>query len=100
MISPVEEEEIRIRIGTNEINQSESARLLGVTMDKDQKWNSHVWGKNGLVKALNASLYQIRRLKNHLPKDKIKIVVDDNLSNIIHTQNKMLHTYRPFTNPL
>ena len=29
------------------VQEKESAKLLGITMDNDQKWNSHFWGKKG-----------------------------------------------------
>ena len=45
-------------------------------MDEDQKWTSHYWGKNGLIPALNKKLFAIRRLANHIPREKLKNVVD------------------------
>ena len=47
------EELVKIRVGEIEIPQAKSARLLGMDLDDDQKWQSHFWGKKGLIKALN-----------------------------------------------
>ena len=44
---------LKIMVGTSEITEVESAKLLGVMMDNDQKWNSHFWGKKGLLNSLN-----------------------------------------------
>ena len=45
-------------------------------MVNDQNWTSHFWGKKGLLQALNQKLYAIRRIANHIPKDKLKQIVD------------------------
>ena len=66
----------RIKVGNSEIVQTGSAKLLGVTMDDDQKWTSHFWGKNGLIPALNKRLFLIRRISNHIPAFNIKKMVD------------------------
>ena len=43
-------------------------------IDNDQKWTNHFWGKGGLLQALNHRLFVIRRIANHIPKDKLKTV--------------------------
>ena len=58
------------------IQQSESAKLLGIEIDEDQNWNTHFHGKKGLIKTLNQRLYLIRRISNHLPKKKLKKIID------------------------
>ena len=45
-------------------------------MDNDQKWNSHFWGKKGLLQALYKRIFAIRRISNHIPKDKPKHIVN------------------------
>ena len=47
----------------------ESAKLLGIRMDNDQKWTSQFWGKKNLLNALNQRLLATRRISNHIPKD-------------------------------
>ena len=61
----------KIKVGDSEIEEAKSAKLLGMTMDNVQKWTSHFWGKKGLLKALNQRLFAIRRIANHIPKDKL-----------------------------
>ena len=48
--------------------------MRSMTIYEDQIWNSHFWGKNGLMTALNKRLYTIKRLANHIPRDKLKEV--------------------------
>ena len=43
-------------------------------LDSDQKWTSHFWGKGGLLQALNQRLFVIRRIANHIPKEKLKLI--------------------------
>ena len=52
----------KIKVGPAEIEQVSSAKLLGITMDEDQKWTSHFWGKKGLLQALNQRLFAIGRI--------------------------------------
>ena len=65
------EELVKIRVGEIEIPQAKSARLLGMDLDDDQKWQSHFWGKKGLIKALNNRMFSIRRIKGHIPQNKL-----------------------------
>ena len=64
-----------IKVRSAEIQETESAKLLGITMDNDQIWTSHFWGKKGLLQFLNQILYATRRIANHIPKDTFKQVV-------------------------
>ena len=34
-----------IKVGSSEIQQVKSAKLLGIFMNEDQKWTSHFWGE-------------------------------------------------------
>ena len=61
----------KIRVGNSEVEEVKSAKLLGMTMDNDQKWTNHFWGKKGLLNALNQRLFAIRRIANHIPKEKL-----------------------------
>ena len=65
-----------LRNRSNSYHHPSSAKLLGITMDNDQKWASHFTGKNGLIPALTRRLFTIRRLVNHLPRQKLRNVVD------------------------
>ena len=70
------EEQIKIRIGEEEIFQVHSAKLLGMTFNDKQNWSDHVAGKGGLLKALNQRLFLIRRLKNVLNHTALLKVAD------------------------
>ena len=61
----------KIRVGNSEVEEVKSTKLLGMTMDNDQKWTNHFWGKKGLLNALNQRLFAIRRIANHIPKEKL-----------------------------
>lgn len=54
------------------VTQETNTKLLGVFIEESQKWNSHV---SQLVKALNSRLFQIRRIKNQIPKGCIMKIV-------------------------
>ena len=66
----------KIRVGNSEVEEVRSAKLLGMTMDSDQKWTNHFWGKKGLLNALNQRLFAIRRIANHIPKEKLSQVAN------------------------
>ena len=57
-----------------EVTQTHSAKLLGIIMDDDLKWNSYFWGKGRLLPALNKRLYAIRRLA--IPRNMLKNVAN------------------------
>jgi hypothetical protein len=56
--------------------ESKSAKLLGVVMDNDQKWKSHFCGKSGLLSSLNQRFFMVKRMSNHISKNKLCKVVD------------------------
>ena len=55
---------IRINIGNSEVIQEHNTKLLGVILDDDQKWSSHI---NKLISSLNSRLFLVKRLSNHMP---------------------------------
>ena len=65
-----------IKIGKDSITQEHSAKLLGMTMDDNQAWKSHIHGKGGLIPSLNKRLYTLKRLRNHLNDACLKKVAD------------------------
>ena len=38
-----------IQVRTAKIEEAMSAKLLGITMDNDQKWTSHFWGNEKIT---------------------------------------------------
>ncbi len=63
-------------MGNHEIMESKSAKLLGVAMDNDQKWKSHFCGKGGLLASLNQRLFMVKRMSNHISKNKLRKIED------------------------
>ena len=72
----VESELKQIKVGVHTITESSNAKLLGMTIDNDQKWKSHIFGVKGLISSLNQRLFFIKRISSHLPNNKISTIVD------------------------
>ena len=53
-------------MGGEIISQESSAKLLGLTFDDNQKWQSQISGTGGMLASLNQRLLIIRRLRNSL----------------------------------
>ena len=58
------------------MTQVHSARLLGITLDDNQKWTSQLSGKGGVIPSLNSRLFIIKRLSNYICKERLKRVAD------------------------
>ena len=68
--------DVKIKIGSDMVTREFTAKLLGIQFQDNQKWNTQVHGKGGLLSSLNSRLYFIRRLKNHLAFKSILKLVD------------------------
>ena len=66
----------KIKVGDVEISQERSAKLLGVTMDDSQKWNTQIYGKGGTLSSLSSRMFVIKRIQNQVGKKSIKKIVD------------------------
>jgi hypothetical protein len=62
---------VSIRVGNTIIKQEKSTKLLGMTIEKNQCWKEHFFGKNGLISSLNKRLFMIKRVSNHIPQTKL-----------------------------
>ena len=51
------EENIKLRIGNEEVFQVQSAKLLGMTFDNSQKWTEHIYGTGDILSKLNQRLF-------------------------------------------
>ena len=51
-------------------------KLLGMTLEDNQKWDTYIHGKGCLISSLNSRLFQVKRLKNHQNSDSLNKVVD------------------------
>ena len=63
---------ITIKIGKDEINQENSAKLLGISFDDNQKWDTQINGKGGIISSLNQRLFLLRRLANSINRKALK----------------------------
>ena len=62
--------EVSIILENEIINNSNSVKLLGVTIDKKLDFNEHV---TELCKKANQKLHALARISNYMDKDKLKI---------------------------
>ena len=69
-------DKITIKVGNENITQETNAKLLGVTIDDNQKWHTQIYGIGGLLSSLNSRLFMIRRLRNALNKESIIKIAD------------------------
>ena len=67
---------MEVSIGLDNIQQEKKAKLLGISFEDNQKWTHQVYGKNGVIAALNRRQYVIKRLKNHVNMKSLLKIVD------------------------
>ena len=53
------------------VTQEHSTKLLGMSINDTLNWKEHFYGKNGLIASLNKRLFAIRRVANHIPREKL-----------------------------
>ena len=61
-----------IQIGKDLVKRSDSTKLLGIKLDDNQKWSTHI---DGLIGDLNKRTFTIRRISNQIPQNKVINVV-------------------------
>ena len=49
--------DITVKTGKDKIKQENHAKLLGVIFDDNQRWNSQIHGKGGIISSLNQRLF-------------------------------------------
>ena len=62
-----------IRVGTETIQVSKKTKLLGVDIDENQKWSTHI---HNVVGALDRRLFQIRRMSNQISEKGLRKITD------------------------
>ena len=65
-----------VKVGDIEVKQERSAKLLGVTIDDSQHWNSQIYGKGGTLSSLSSRMFVVKRIQNQVGKSGIKKIVD------------------------
>ena len=73
-------EQINILVGSAKIEAEQSAKLLGVTLDCNQKWKSQI---QGVISSLNSRMFLLRRLQRAISKDRLVRIADSIYSSII-----------------
>ena len=68
--------QVSLNIGGEIVQPERSATLLGVKFEDNQEWDNQIFGKGGVLSALNSRHYFIRRLMSHLSVQSIRKVVD------------------------
>ena len=66
-------EAVSVKVGDTEIQQSTTARLLGVEIDEEQKWKPQV---DKLITALDRRLFYLRRIAGKISNKGLKKVTD------------------------
>ena len=72
----LESNPINIKIGNETVSAEESAKLLGIILDNNQKWKSQIQGIGGTISNLNSRLYLLRRLSRAISKDILQKISD------------------------
>ena len=62
-----------IRVGKEDVKATQTANVLGIFIDKNQKWTTHL---HKLVTALDRRLYQIRRMAAKISKPGLRKISD------------------------
>jgi hypothetical protein len=70
------EENVEIQIDNSKVTQEKSAKLLGIMVEDNLKWNNQIRGKGGVIPALNTRLYLIKRMKNKINVDRLRKVAN------------------------
>ena len=65
-----------IKVGNEIVSSTKNAKLLGITIDDNQKWKTNIYGKGGLIPSLNSRLFMIKRLSNELDNTSLKQMAD------------------------
>ena len=76
LINGKQKEKFEIKVGEANVIQENSAKLLGVIIEDDQKWTTQITGKGGVIPSLNSRLYMLKRIKNNINQNKLKKVAD------------------------
>ena len=70
-----EHKNANLKIGSDVLQRETSAKLLGVRFQDDLLWKEQIYGKGGVLSALNSRHYIIRRLMSHVSlKSSLKLV--------------------------
>ena len=63
-------------MGKIKILQVSNAKLLGMVIDDDLTWNTHIIGKGGVLSSLNSRLFLVKRLNKCVRKAALQKIAD------------------------
>ena len=66
---------MKIQVDGKEVTESESEKLLGVVINSELTWRTHLYGDNeneGLVPQLSKRIGILRKLSTRMSKDRLK----------------------------
>jgi hypothetical protein len=53
--------EREVQVGNVKVKQEKSAKLLGITMNENLRWNTQIYGINGTIPSLNARTFIVKK---------------------------------------
>jgi hypothetical protein len=65
-----------LKIGKETVTQESHVKLLGITIDSNQRWESQINGGGGALSALSSRLFTIKRLQKAISKGRLKKITD------------------------
>ena len=77
--SKLKDKVFKIKVAGHEVTESESERLLGLTVNNTMTWEHHLYGNTehrGLVSKLSQRAGLIRRLSHVMPRDRLTIMAE------------------------
>ena len=83
-----------LKIGKDVIEPEDHAKLLGITFDNNQKWNSQIQGNDGVISSLNQRLYMLRRLNNFVSKQALSKIADSKFTSKVRYGLQLLGKIR------
>ena len=72
---------LSLSLGTNTIQQVNEHKVLGLTLDSELNWHSHL---NSLAKRLSRNVYLLSRLKKYATKDALKLFFEAHINSFVN----------------
>ena len=72
---------LSLSLGTQDIDQVSEHKVLGLTLDSELNWHSHL---NSLAKRLSRNVYLLSRLKRFATKDALKLFFEAHINSFVN----------------
>ena len=69
-------EPFSVRVGDVLVQESETVKVLGVTLNRSLSWRDHLFGPGGVYSTIQQRLLLLRRLLNQMPRNSLLPIVD------------------------